>query len=293
MDSITEVTDCVSNGLEMNETTSDILDNSFTEEVIVVVDDKGGVLSNVDILHHWKNGDIIISPFIEKNVSSASVDVTLGEFYYRQKPPSSARTVKIDGKSEYIYNIYSENDIKNIWKGPFIAEKLGGGTGDFDNIDPEDLVIWIHPGETILTHTQEFIGSKDKIVTMMKCRSSLGRSNIGVCKCSGWSDCGFTNKYCMEITNFSQYYAIPLVVGRRIAQIIFLSMKTPATISYANTGKYQNTDDQNQLETNWKPDMMLPRLYEDRDIKKSIIKPKVSKSPKTSKSSTKKKHHKN
>lgn len=56
---------------------------------------------------------------------------------------------------------------------------------------------------------------------MMKARSSIGRNFIEVCKCAGWGDVGYINRWTMEITNNSSHYAIPLVVGRRIGQIIF------------------------------------------------------------------------
>ncbi|MCX8513508.1 MAG: hypothetical protein ORN26_00305 [Candidatus Pacebacteria bacterium] len=43
----------------------------------------------------------------------------------------------------------------------------------------------MRPGETILAHTNEFIGGRNHITTMMKARSSMGRSFIEVCKCAG------------------------------------------------------------------------------------------------------------
>lgn len=50
------------------------------------------------------------------------------------------------------------------------------------NIDADDLIIWIKPGETILGHTMEFIGGRKSVTTMMKARSSMGRNFIEVCK---------------------------------------------------------------------------------------------------------------
>jgi deoxycytidine triphosphate deaminase len=76
-------------------------------------------------------------------------------------------------------------------------------------------------GETILAHTNEFIGGRETVTTMMKARSSMGRNFIEVCKCAGWGDIGYVNRWTMEITNNSRFYSIPLVVGRRIAQIVF------------------------------------------------------------------------
>ena len=72
----------------------------------------------------------------------------------------------------------------------------------------------------------------------------------------------------MEITYNSGYYSIPLVVGRRIAQIVFFD--TDGTLnqrSYATTaGKYQNTEDLEKLMNEWKPETCLPRLFLDREI---------------------------
>jgi deoxycytidine triphosphate deaminase len=50
------------------------------------------------------------------------------------------------------------------------------------NISKADKVIWIDPGETILAHTQEFVGGDVSVTSMMKARSSMGRNFIEVCK---------------------------------------------------------------------------------------------------------------
>jgi hypothetical protein len=55
-----------------------------------------------------------------------------------------------------------------------------------ENIKPDDRIIWLKPGETILGHTNEFVGGRWTVTTMMKARSSLGRNFIEVCKCAGW-----------------------------------------------------------------------------------------------------------
>jgi len=53
-------------------------------------------LSNKKILEEMKKGDIVISPFNELNLATSSYDVTLGEYYFREKP-----------KSKYEDNIYN------------------------------------------------------------------------------------------------------------------------------------------------------------------------------------------
>jgi len=52
----------------------------------------------------------------------------------------------------------------------------------------------------------------------------------------------------MEITNNSRHYSIPLIVGRRIAQIVFFDSEgTIEGRSYEDTGKYQTSADLEQL----------------------------------------------
>ncbi len=41
------------------------------------------LLSKPAILRHMKEGTIIIDPFIDKNLKTASYDVMLGEYYFR------------------------------------------------------------------------------------------------------------------------------------------------------------------------------------------------------------------
>lgn len=70
-----------------------------------------------------------------------------------------------------------------------------------------------------------------------------------------------THSWTMEITNNSRSYSIPLVVGRRIAQIVFFD--TDGTLenrSYAQGGKYQSTTDFAELKKGWTPLTCLPRM---------------------------------
>lgn len=221
-------------------------------------------LSDKKILEEVKNGAIVIEPFKRQNLSTSSYDVTLGEYFFAEQHPAHF---------ENLYNIYDKKHVERVWgKKPLKAKKtkdiLKNYNFDFNGIGPEEKIILLAPGETILAHTEEFIGGKEHITTMMKARSSLGRSFIEVCKCAGWGDVGYVNRWTMEITNNSSRYYIPLVVGRRIAQIIFFETGPILGTDYGNKGKYQSGDSIQSLKKNWKPEMMLPRLYLDRDIKK-------------------------
>lgn len=221
-------------------------------------------LSDKQILAEMKKGDIVIEPFKRPNLATSSYDVTLGEYFFvEQNPPHFGN----------LYNIYDKKQMERVWgtkpmRAKTAKETLKNYQFDFNGIAPDDQIILLAPGETVLGHTQEFIGGKNHITTMMKARSSLGRNFIEVCKCAGWGDVGYTNRWTMEITNNSQHYYIPLVVGRRIAQIIFFETGPVLESDYTKTGKYQSSQSLAQLKKGWKPEMMLPRLFLDRDIKK-------------------------
>jgi len=71
----------------------------------------------------------------------------------------------------------------------------------------------------------------------------------------------------MEITSNSTQHIIPLVVGRRVAQIVFFD--TEGTINdkgYKDDGKYQKNMNMEELKNTWDPMQLLPKLYEDREI---------------------------
>ncbi len=221
-------------------------------------------LSDRRILQEKKKGYIVIEPFNRANLATSSYDVTLGRYFYRARNPAY---------NQRFYNIYNEEHVKQVWgKRALQAERAGCRFGemglDHEGINPNDLVIMLEPGEMILAHTEEFIGGRGHITTSMQARSSMGRSFITVCKCAGWGDVGFINRWTMEITNGSKSYTIPLVVGRRIAQIIFEETGPILGADYAKLGKYQSSTDLKTIMKSWDPSMMLPKLHKDREIQK-------------------------
>lgn len=222
-------------------------------------------LSDKRILEHMKRGTVVIEPFVRKNLATSSYDVTLGEWYFREQPTKYNHS---------LYNIWSKAHMEHVWgsdmpqRAILAKEAFRKYNFKWEGIKPTDKVILLRPGETILAHTNEFIGGRETVTTMMKARSSLGRNFIEVCKCAGWGDVGYVNRWTMEITNNSRNYLIPLVAGRRIAQIIFFETGPILKSDYTKTGKYQKTTDIKKLKKLWKPTDMLPKLYADRDIKK-------------------------
>lgn len=223
------------------------------------------VLSKPEILKHLKKGNIVISPFDPENAANASYDVRLGKYFFRQDPI----------KHSQILNPFYEKSMRRMYNGveeATLVSEIRSKLNPFYGLKGNDRVILIAPGESILAHTVEFIGGKNgvngmsAITTEMRARSSIGRIGIAVCKCAGWGDIGYVNRWTMEITNFSNVI-IPLPVGIRIAQIIFHeTVAVGSTDVYGSKGKYQTSDSLSQIKKNWKPEDMLPRLYKDKDL---------------------------
>ena len=219
------------------------------------------LLSRDAIRRHLDKGTIIIDPFDERQLQTTSYDVTLGDYYWKESHPNGRATV---------HNLYDEESTRRVWLGPQEAEPLevlGERLGlTFKNINPEEKIILLGPGETILAHTQEFIGGRKIVVAKMYARSSMGRNFVEVCKDAGWGDVGYFNRWTMEITNNSKNSSIPLVVGRRVAQMVFYEVE-PISEEYSLSGKYQGEADLEELKKNWQPEMMIPKMHLDWEVR--------------------------
>lgn len=106
----------------------------------------------------------------------------------------------------------------------------------------------------ILVSTEEFIGARRDITTMMKPRSSLGRVGISMVT-GGWGDIGYINRWTVCLSNNTNCN-MKLPVGERFAQIIFLRSHYPNKLY---SGQYQNSDDLFTLMKEWTPMSMLPK----------------------------------
>lgn len=239
---------------------------------------------------------VIIEPYKEENLGSAQYDVTLGEHYWRDKGDAvlynpydrgTPRFVKgdlcrivmcetpggevnphglrSDLKSQilFLYDLTETlpEDGSRHWAGfKSVARRLVG-IGDAP-------VILINPGESLLCHTEEFIGGRGDVTTSMRARSTLGRIGISVCLCAGLGDVGYFNRWTMEVRNHSRF-VIPLVPGRRVAQLQFWQIQSLLGMADQYAGsKYQDTDDLAKLKASWSPEDMLPKMWRDREVRR-------------------------
>jgi dCTP deaminase len=206
-----------------------------------------GVLCDRQILEEREKGNIFIHPFSDKNLSNSSYDVTLGPYYYRAQKKSG------------LFLPWDDESVREYWGDSKYADLISDEvTARRFKLPIGSRVIMLEPGELILAHTNEFIGGIDHITTMMKARSSMGRVGISVCKDAGWGDINYLNKWTLELSNFSQA-TIPLVVGSRIAQIVFFytgKTSNPYDKNGAYQSKFSTTDEMMQK---WTFSDMLPK----------------------------------
>lgn len=231
------------------------------------------LLSKPAILREMQLGNIVIDPFDERSLGPNSYDVTLGQFFWREHDPTygnESGLPKVYG-TEQFYNPFDADHVKALWKkdqaqpaGDMLQLQFRKGL--VKGIREDDLIIIIKPGERILAHTREFIGGRGKsITTKMFARSSVGRNSITVCGDAGLGDVGYFSRWTLELSSMSRFHSMPLVVGRRIAQLVFFEVE-PVEESYDRYGKYQSSDDLEELKKNWRPELMLPRMYNDREV---------------------------
>ena len=230
--------------------------------------EKYTLLNNADIVAYREKGEIVIEPYNERQLGNTSYDITLGPWYYREQDPIEPACV---------HNTFSKKSTDKYWG---TAQKAKPASyykehgyhmrsgykcdPDLTNIRDDDLLIFLEPGDCILAHTNEFIGGRTCVTTMLKCRSSVGRNNITICSCSGWGDINYYSRYTLEIRNLSHKHTTFVRSGSRVGQIVFLSCNpvTKDTL-YSKKGKYQTEDDLKQMMENWEPSMMLPKMYLD------------------------------
>lgn len=222
-----------------------------------------GVYSNTQIRDSIASGHIVCVPYEPKHVAHASLDVTLGHYYYRTE------------RSGYhaLYNPFSQPDVSRYFGDAQQAVPHGewcwhNGQSPVQGIPLDHPVIALRPGERILAHTHEFFGIRPPGAFELKSRSSWGRNGIAVCFDAGWVDPGYINRLTLEIFNLNQHETVLLPVGERIAQAIFHTTG-PVDGNYGAgrengfSGKYQEGTNLDDLITNWSPDQMLPKAYRD------------------------------
>jgi dCTP deaminase len=103
--------------------------------------------------------------------------------------------------------------------------------------DPDESTapsIKLFPGEVVLASTLEYVRIPRDVACDLKLKSTLGRLWINH-SLAGWCDPGFEGNITLELQNLGP---VPFVLeaGRRIAQLIFISMESEPDIAYGDPG---------------------------------------------------------
>ncbi|HSX32813.1 MAG TPA: deoxycytidine triphosphate deaminase [Candidatus Saccharimonadales bacterium] len=227
--------------------------------------------SNTQLLQAIQDGHIVCVPFNPKHISQASLDVTLGHYYYRTERTGD----------HTLYNPFSEDDVRRYFGEvkqavPHLQWCVENGMTPVQGIPLGHPVIPLRPGERILAHTHEFFGIRPPGACELKSRSSWGRNGIAVCFDAGFIDPGYINRLTLEVYNLNQHETVLLPVGERIAQAVFHETGE-VTGNYGQgrdegfSGKYQTGTSIDELINSWHPGLMLPRAYLDKRSMPEVI----------------------
>jgi deoxycytidine triphosphate deaminase len=221
------------------------------------------VYSNMQIRAAIDEGHIVCTPFIAAHIRQASLDISLGHYFYRIEQMNE-RT---------IYNPFNREDVERYFDGPFKAVPHGewaelNGFTLVPNIPANHPVISLKPYERILAHSHEFVGILPPGACEVRCRSSWARNGIAVCFDAGWVNPGYINRLTLQIYNLNERETVLLPVGERVAQIIFHETgEVEGGYGKSTNGqygnKYQRGSDLETIIRTWSPDMMLPQAYKD------------------------------
>lgn len=210
-----------------------------------------GILSDREIKKEIARGGIILHDpdrDCSGNIQNCSIDITLGPYYYRNE------------RAIPCLNPWSAEHLHQYWGSVQEAVTPTPEEEELYQLKSHEKYIALAPGESILGHTQEFIGGVGHITCMVKARSSLGRSNVTICRDAGYGDISYFNRFTLEISNHSTTTVI-LPIGRRVGQLVFFYTGYPHR---AYHGKYQTETTLKNLVKKWKPEHMLPKGYKDK-----------------------------
>ena len=103
--------------------------------------------------------------------------------------------------------------------------------------DPEEFHaphIKLFPGEVVLASTMEQVKIPRTVACDLKLKSTLGRLWINH-SLAGWCDPGFEGDITLELQNLGPEPFV-LTAGRRIAQLIFITMESEPEVAYGEPG---------------------------------------------------------
>lgn len=160
------------------------------------------ILSDKTIRRMLAGQTLTITPITDDQIQPASVDIRLGNTFSVVED-TSAGIITMDREIAY----------KTIQTDRYL----------------------LLPGQFVLATTMEYFALPGDLTAFVEGRSSLGRMGLFI-QNAGWVDPGFEGEITLELFNANRC-AIELQAGRRVGQLVFAQMDSPAERPYR--GKYQ------------------------------------------------------
>lgn len=223
-----------------------------------------GILSGPEIHAQIDAGRIRVSPYEERHLNPASLDLTLGTkvAVYREciyfAVGGRAYFLREDGSYQ------NENNEALSFGHPFVSRQMNAqSVGALDSRAKNEVITFdipeagwlLKPGIGYLMHTAERIATDD-FVPVVDGKSSLGRLFMTAHVTAGYGDPGFDGQYTLEVT-----VTQPVVIyaGMRFCQIRFHTLVGAERANYRSKGHYQGA-----LATGPVPSMSWKQFEEER-----------------------------
>lgn len=160
-----------------------------------------------------------------------------GRIKIRPKPDLASQlgSCKLDLRLGYVYRVF--NHSKTPYIDPQDPKTLEGLTTEIRVRRGEAFIL--HPGEFILTITQEYLEMPDDLTGELEGRSSIGRLGVVVHSTAANIDAGFRGHIALELANMGRI-PVKLYPGMRICSLAFEELTSPAEVPYykKKTAKY-------------------------------------------------------
>ncbi len=167
------------------------------------------ILTRDEILAEIKAGNIEITPFNEKSVGPASIDLHLSRAFRLFDGPR--KVIRVEDHSV---------DYRKVTKGVLLEEG-------------ETLLLM--PGETMLGMPQEKIKLSGNICGWLEGRSTFARIGLLIHISASFMQPGIANHQVLEMSNFGP---VPLEIVPNILVCQFIFQRTTGNATYQ--GKFQN-----------------------------------------------------
>ena len=176
-----------------------------------------GVLTEDEIKQRREQGTLVFFDPVKDCTSQIefnAVRLTLGECFFRHETRNK------------FFNPQNKQHVKEYWGKslePLVVDRDTEQLAKELSLKVGDKYFLLRPNETILAHTQEFIGGED-VITLLGSLPYLSRFNITVARGHLWHNVGQIDRFCLQITNHNENIVL-LTPGMDIAQAIFIPVR--------------------------------------------------------------------